>query len=158
PDLDKAIKDLEDARRDFRDRHHHAHHEHRNLLLDKLVAHLGRLRTEQTEVHDLTVKLDKETAGEKPTRTHRQQALRLADQQGKVRTEADELLELLKKEGSAVAFGETDKQVRNDVIVVENRLNRGEVGSLTQKIETDVIDMIEVMIAALRMAQQAAGP
>jgi hypothetical protein len=158
PDLDAAIKDLEDARRDLRDRRNHAHHEHRNLLLEKLLAHLGRMLAGQTEVHDSTVRLDKEQAGEKPTRVQQQQALKLADRQASVRAEAIEVFELLKKEGSAVAFGEAAKQVRDDVAVVENRLNRGDVGKLTQKVETDVIETIEVMMAALRKSLETVGP
>ena len=158
PDLDGAIKDLEDARRDFRDRRNHAHHDRRNLLLEKLLALLGSMHSGQTEVRDATVNLDTELADEKPTRAQQQQALRLADRQAGVRLQAKEVLELLQKEGSAVAFGEAAKLVYDDVAVVENRLNRGDVGKLTQKVETDVIETIEVMMDALRKSLQVAGP
>jgi hypothetical protein len=157
-ELDKAIEDLENARRFFRDQHDHAHHAHRDLLREKLLAYLGRMLTLQTEVRAATVKLDMEAAGEKLTRPQQQQALKLSDQEAKVHDEAKGLLNLLRDEGSAIVFAEVAKQVRDDIVVVENRLNRADVGNLTQKIETDVVDTIKEMIAALKKQQAAAAP
>jgi hypothetical protein len=157
PDIDQAIKDLEAARRDFRDRHNHAHHQHRDLLREQLLALLQRMLTGETAVREGTVKLHTDAAAEPLTRGQRQQALHLSDAQEKVHAEAKELLKLLEMEGSAVVFAEVAKQVRDDVVIVQDRLNRADVGDLTQRIETDVIDTISEMIAALRRAQQAAN-
>jgi hypothetical protein len=156
-DIDQAIKDLEDARRDFRDRHNHAHHQHRDLLREQLLALLQRMLTGETAVREGTVRLHTDAAGEPLTRGQRQQALHLSDAQGKIHIDTKELLKLLEMEGSAVVFAEVAKQVHDDVVIIEDRLNRADVGDLTQRIETDVIDTVSEMIAALRRAQQAAN-
>jgi hypothetical protein len=157
PDIDQAIKDLEDARRDFRDRHNHAHHQHRDLLREQLLALLQRMLVGETAVREGTVKLHTETAGEPLARDQRQQALHLSDAQGRIHAEAKELLKFLEMEGSAFVFAEAAKQVRDDVIIIQDRLNRADVGDLTLRIESDVIDTISEMIAALRRAQHAAN-
>src|SRR5262249_13387552 len=59
-------------------------------------------------------------------------------------------------EGSAVAFAEVFEQVSKDMEVVRNRLNKTDVGEITQKVENDIIDTLRDMIEALKKAQKDA--
>jgi hypothetical protein len=63
-------------------------------------------------------------------------------------------IRLIEEEGSAIAFAEVFKQVRNDMDKVAKRLNGADVGAVTQTIEKDIIDTLTEMIAALKKARQ----
>ncbi len=58
------------------------------------------------------------------------------------------------EEGSAVAFPVAAEQMREDMEQVMQRLERANVGSLTQSIELEIIKALEEMIAALQKAQR----
>src|SRR5262249_30907165 len=69
--------------------------------------------------------------------------------------EADAALQVLRDEGSAVAFTEVLRQVRTDADTVKARLGRADVGPATQAIEADVAEALGEMIAALEKAIRA---
>ena len=51
---------------------------------------------------------------------------------------AAKALTLLKEEGSSVAFPEAVEQIRDDMLTVARRLERVDVGEITQNIEQDI--------------------
>jgi len=61
---------------------------------------------------------------------------------------------LVEEEGSAIAFAEVFKQVRDDMVKVTNRLKVADVGGVTQAIEKDIIDTLKEMIDALKKEQK----
>src|SRR5262249_30016883 len=64
-------------------------------------------------------------------------------------------LELLKDEGSSVAFALGFRNVRSDMVSVQKRLTeRTDVGPMTQTLEQRVVLQLEKMLAALQKAQQ----
>src|SRR5262249_32529559 len=63
-------------------------------------------------------------------------------------------IEMLEAEGSAVAFPEVFKQVREDMKHVQRRLGVIDTGVVTQAIEKDIIDTLKEMIEALKKARQ----
>jgi len=80
--------------------------------------------------------------------------LKLSDQEKDIVAEANKALEILRAEGSAVAFTEVFDQLRQDMKIVQRRLGVVDPGKVTQSIETDIIDTLKEMIAALKKKQQ----
>jgi hypothetical protein len=62
----------------------------------------------------------------------------------------------MREEGSATAFPEAASQMREDMIQVMHRLERANVGEITQGTEEEIIRALEEMIAALQKAQKDA--
>src|SRR5688572_27612849 len=67
---------------------------------------------------------------------------------------ANVAIRLVEEEGSAVAFAEVFKQVRDDMEKVAKRLRVPDVGEVTQTIERDIIETLKEMIEALKKARK----
>jgi hypothetical protein len=81
-----------------------------------------------------------------------------ADKQGDNVKDANAAIRIIEAEGSAVAFAEVFKQVREDMIVVQSRLNKTDSGVVTVQIENDIIDTLKDMVAALTAAIKQGTP
>jgi len=116
-----------------------------------------RMLALQMEVRDGTVATQHSIDGnydKKPTRTEVQKGLQLADREDQIVGEANKAIDLLKTEGSAVAFPEVFIQIRSDMINVSRRLRKTDTGAFTQTIEQEIIDTLKEMIEALKKAQK----
>ena len=71
-------------------------------------------------------------------------------QEAEISIEATKTLTLLREEGTAVAFPEAVEQMRDDMTLVVGRLERVEVGELTQSVEQDIIEALKEMIESLQ--------
>ena len=123
--------------------------EERERFLAMLEARFQRMLAMQLVVYDGTVKLDK-TPREEQSARHATRSLQLARQEDDIAIEATKAITLLRDEGSAVAFPEAVEQMRDDMRIVVSRLERTEIGELTQGIEREIIDALEEMIDALQ--------
>lgn len=103
----------------------------------------------ELKVYDGTVRLGK-IAPEQREARHREMARDLASKQDEVDLEASKTLNLLREEGSAVAFKEAVEQMREDMRLASRRLVREDAGELTQAVEKDIIDALQETIAALQ--------
>ena len=63
-------------------------------------------------------------------------------------------LNLLREEGSSVAFPESVEQMHDDMVQITQRLSSAKVGQMTQGIEQDVVKALEEMVQALERAQR----
>jgi hypothetical protein len=92
----------------------------------------------------------------KPTRGKAEEieSGRLSRDEALILIEADRALEILKEEGSAVAFPATCQQMRDDVAQIVALLAGSNVDELTLGIEQDVIAALKDMIEALKKAQK----
>jgi prefoldin subunit 5 len=110
----------------------------------------------QIEVRDGTVTLDKDIvkAGGKKDVGHAGRSNKLRDKEDEILREADTALNLIKTEGSAVAFAEVFEQVKKDIANVVVRLGETDTGVVTQRIENDIIETLKEMIEALKKAQK----
>lgn len=148
--LDEAIKKLEDLLKQQRE-------EERQQKLADLLARCKRMLAQQIEVRDATEKLDKEirnTAEKKPTLIHAARGTRLADQQLVIVRDCAAALKLVKSEETAVVFAEILENVHGDMDTIHSRLERTDVGTVTQTIENDVIATLQDIIKALEKALQ----
>jgi hypothetical protein len=148
--LNEAIKKLEELLRQLRQ-------EERQQKLADLLARCKRMLAQQKEVRDATEKLDRDiarTIDGKPRLTHASRSTKLADQQLGIVREAAAALKLVRSEDTAVVFAEVLEQVHNDTDTIHSRLERTDVGTVTQSIENDVIATLEDIIKALEKAIQ----
>ena len=122
-------------------------------MLTTLQARFKKMLDMQAEVYEGTVRLDKIPEEE---RTYNQEieAGRLSRKEAEIVLEADTALAVLRDDGTAVAFPEALEQARDDRRQIVRRLDRAEVGPLTQTIEEDVISALKEMIEALEQAKQ----
>jgi hypothetical protein len=82
------------------------------------------------------------------------EAGRLSRKESQIVIESENTLQILREEGSAVAFPEAVQQMVEDMEQVVVRLSQTDVGEITQGIEEDIIAALEEMIEALQKAQQ----
>ncbi|MGQ0633128.1 MAG: hypothetical protein ACT4QC_00845 [Planctomycetaceae bacterium] len=140
--LQKAKEKLEEILRQLRE-------EERDRFLALLEARFQRMLALQLLVYDGTQKLSRTPADERSGR-HASRSLELARQEEEIVVEATRAITLLREEGTAVAFPEAVEQVRDDMNLVVGRLERADVGDLTQAIEREIVDALEEMIEALQ--------
>jgi hypothetical protein len=140
--LQKAKEKLEEILRQLRE-------EERERFLAMLEARFQKMLALQLVVYDGTVKLDKTPEAERSGR-HSTRSLQLARQEEEIAIEATKAITLLRDEGTAVAFPEAVEQMRDDMRIVVTRLERTDVGELTQAVEREIIDALEEMIDALQ--------
>jgi hypothetical protein len=140
--LQKAKEKLEEILRQLRE-------EERERFLAMLESRFQRMLALQLVVYDGTIKLDKTPADDRSSR-HSTRSLQLARQEDEIALEASKAIMLLREEGSAIAFPEAVEQMRDDMQIVIGRLERTDVGELTQAIEREIIDALEEMIDSLQ--------
>jgi len=77
-------------------------------------------------------------------------ARKLAAQINELAREVNKAIELLEKDGSAVAFPEVFHQLRIDMRFLQRRLENGDVGVTTRELDEDILGTLQEMIGALK--------
>lgn len=156
-DQGKAIKDLEAAKKKLEQLLNQMREEELERLLAALQVRCEKMLAMQLQVLTGTEQVWASINGQKdkkPSRPDQQQSLKLSDDEKEIVVEANKAIELLESEGSAVAFPEVFKQVREDMKHVQQRLGTVDPGVVTQAIEKDIVDTLKEMIDALKKARQ----
>jgi hypothetical protein len=146
---DEAVRQLIAAKEKLEEILRQLREEERGRQLAALEARFQRMLAMELKVYDGTVRLGK-IAPEHREPRHREIARDLASKQDEVDLEASKTLNLLREEGSAVAFKEAVEQMREDMRLASRRLAREDAGDLTQAVEKDIIDALQEMIAAVQ--------
>ncbi len=141
-ELLKAKEKLEEILRQLRE-------EEQELLLAALEARFRDMLARQINVFNGTVGVAAVPMDQRSDR-QRGRAIELARAQDEVALLAAKVLTLLKEEGSSIAFPEAVIQIRDDMQTSARRLERLEVGELTQGIQKDIIESLEEMLEALQ--------
>ena len=123
--------------------------EERELLLAAMEARLQKILAQQKRIYSGTLSIGQVPENERNIR-HAARAVQLAREENVIGLEVEKAMLLLRDEGSSVAFSEALSEVWEDVQTVAYRLNRTQVGKLTQEIEKDIISSLEEMIEALQ--------
>jgi hypothetical protein len=121
--------------------------------LAMLEARFRKMLEMQEEVLTGTVRLDGVPAAGR-THSHEIEASRLSGRESQILVELDKALLLLRDDGSAVAFLEAARQIRDDVQQLVERLAQAKVGKITQNVEEEVMTALKEMIEALKKAQK----
>jgi hypothetical protein len=122
------------------------------LLLASLEARFQKLRKAQMQVNVETVRLSKTVAEDRSR--HDDRAIALSRDQREIVVDAEKALALLKEEGSSVAFPEAIEQMRDNMIEVATRLNKGDTASTTQVIEDLIVETLDEMILAMQQEME----
>ena len=149
-DYQKALQELERLLKQLRE-------EEMERLLAQLQQRCEYMLQMQKEVRDATVQIEDavgKNRDKKPTRADIQRSQGQADKEGEIAKEARKAKALVDAEGTAVAFSEIFGQLVRDMEDVQRRLAKGDTGLVTVRIETDIIQMLEQMIEALKQAQK----
>ena len=146
----EALAKLEEAKAKLEEILRQIREEERELLLAALEARFQKMHTMQTMVYNGTVILDKTPKGEQWTSRHDGRARELAQNEDEIALEAVKALDLLRAEGSSVAFPEAIEQMRSDMLIVAGRLEKSETSELTQAIELDILEALSEVIDALQ--------
>jgi len=146
---DDAIKKLAEAKEKLEEMLRQLREEERELMLAAMEARLQKILAKQKRVYSGTLSIGQVPEKERTSR-HTARAVQLSREENSIGLEVDKALLLLKDEGSSVAFTEALSEVREDVQTASYRLNRTQVGELTQEIEKDIISSLEEMIDALQ--------
>ena len=146
---DEALARLQQAKEKLEEILRQLREEERELLLAALEARFQKMLAAQLLIYNSTVNLSG-TPAEQWSSRHFGRSRELANQEDELVREADKALNVLREEGSSVAFPEAVEQLREDMRAVAGRLARNEVGELTQAIEQDIIEALEELIDALQ--------
>jgi hypothetical protein len=150
---DEAIRELEQARAELEEILRQLREEELERLLAQLEQRFSEmLRMQEAVYRDTQVLHDIP----KPTRGKAEEieSGRLSRDEALILVEADRALDILREEGSAVAFPATCEHMRDDVAQIVGLLAGGNVDELTLGIEEDVIAALKDMIEALKKAQK----
>ncbi|QDU61120.1 hypothetical protein Pan216_19740 [Planctomycetes bacterium Pan216] len=148
-DQDKAIRDLKEAIRKIEEILRQLREEERTEMLASLESRLHKLIDMQQVLNRKTVELDKDAAV-KESKTGEQKAIALSEREQEVVLGLDQILMLLREDGSAFAMPEAVQEARNDAKLVVTRLARGDASSFTQTLEESVLEALQDMLAAVK--------
>ena len=144
--LEKAKRELEEILRQMRE-------EEMEKTLALLEGRFRKMLEMQQVVFDATVGLNKKPKKERD-RADEIEADRLARKEVKIIGEVDKAMVLLREDGTSVALPEAAMQLREDMEMVAERLTDAKVGKLTQDVESDIIEALKEIIAALEKARK----
>ena len=151
----EAIVKLEEAKEKLEEILRQLRLEERELLLAALEARFQRMLAMQQLVYSRTQTLAKTPQAQWGAR-HEDRSHTLSLQEADIALEATKALELLKAEGSSVAFPEAVEQLREDILIVARRLDDNKAREITQAIENDIIEALKEMIEALQKEMEKA--
>jgi hypothetical protein len=120
--------------------------------LADIDRHCRKMLDVQLEVHKETKRLHKVIEGHTdntPRPEDRRAALKLSADMKAIVGEATKAMDALEADGSAVAFTDVFRELREDLNRVADRLELADVGKETQATQEDVIETLREMIEAL---------
>ena len=141
-ELLKAKEKLEEILRQLRE-------EERAMVLTALEARFRDMLLRQEAVNNGTLAIHAVPSDKRSDR-HRNRAVELARNEDEISLLAAKALTLLKEEGSSVAFPEAVEQIRDDMLTVARRLERADVGEITQNIEADIVESLKEILEAMQ--------
>ena len=150
---DKAIDELEQARRDLDNTLQQLRMEEKEEMLRDLQRRFRAMHTEQQAIKDQTVSLDASAA----TSLSRADQLTIADltvRQQRLADQAQTCRQILADEGTTIVFPYVVTQIAEDMTVAATRLAQEKIGLLTQAVQQEIIDALAQLLQAASHMQQ----
>lgn len=139
-ELQKAAKELEEMLKQLRE-------EEKEMVLAALEARFQRLLALQTQIYETTVDL-----GATPRSEWLDNAIgvcrKIAQQQTELTRECSQTTGLLREDGTSVSILVAVEDIEADMASVASRLQSTKTGTLTQAMETDIIEALNELIKA----------
>ena len=146
---ERALEQLEKLKAKLEEILRQRREEEKELYLAMLEVRFQKMLRLQLQVNAETVRLEKIPTPERNP-AHFDKCSEASRQQKENQTEADKTLNLLKEEGSSVAFPEAVQQMIGDMQAVAGLLGEANTGSTTQLREQMVLETLEEIILALQ--------
>ncbi len=149
----KAIDELEEARRQLRETLDQLRREQQEEILRGLESRFTAMLAKQEAVNRQTADLD---AKGRPawTRADDLAVGGLARDEEKLAGEADEALHILEEEGTTIVFPQVVEELRDGLKEVAARLSNRQTGGLTAQLQADIIELLKELIAAVQQLRQ----
>jgi len=148
-----AIRELREAKAELEKILQQLREEEMLRTLAMLEQRFRKMLAAQIDVYEATQRLDS-VPQEQRGRNDEIEAGRQSRREAAIADDARRALELLKQDGTAVAFPEAVEQLIEDMDQTTAWLAEAKVGELTQALEKDIIAALEEMLAALEKAQK----
>jgi hypothetical protein len=106
----------------------------------------------QIDLHDATKQLHKSIQAnpdKKPSPRDKEAATTLSIKQQAMIDEASAILDLLNKDGTAVAFTEVFEELRGEMKRIQANLEKGDAGPATLKIEASIVETLKDLVRAI---------
>lgn len=145
-ELEKAAKELEELLKQLRE-------EEKEMILAALEARFQRLLAIQTQIYETTVDLA-DTPRSEWLDAAVSECRELAQQQAQLTQECGQTSALLREDGTSVAILVAVEDIEVDMGTIAERLQETKAGSLTQTMETDVIEALKELIEATQKEMQ----
>lgn len=157
---DNAMKEQEEAIRELEQAKAELEEILRQLREEEMARTLEILERRFTEMLRMQEAVNRDTQGlhEIPLTARGKgeeiEAGRLSREEGLILIEADKALQILKEDGSAIAFPRTVEQMRDDIAQVVDLLAQTKVDELTLAVEQDIVTALKELIEALQKAKK----
>jgi hypothetical protein len=150
-DQDDAVAQLEQLKAKLEEILRQLRQEEKDIYLAMLEARLQKMLRAQLKINTETVRLEGVDKGARAS-----QSTALSKDEAANSVEADKTLNLLKEEGSSVAFPEAIEQMRDNMRLVTGRLDKSDTGETTQLIEQMIVEGLEEMLLAVQQEMEKA--
>jgi len=149
-DQDEAVKRLEKLKAELEKILRQLREEEKETYLTLLEARFQNMLKRQERINSETVRLAKIPQESRLQQNYAGKTDLIRSEQGDNSLDAAKALNLLREEGSSVAFPEAVEQMLKNMRVVESRLSAQDTGSTTQLVETLIAETLQEMIAAFQ--------
>ncbi len=152
---EQALEELEKLKAKLEEILRQRREEEKELYLAMLEVRFQKMLRLQLQINAETVRLEKIPEPERNP-AHFDKCSEASRQQQENRLEADKTLNLLKEEGSSVAFPEAVEQMIGNMKTISNLLDKANTGDTTQLLEQIVLETLEEIILALQKEMENA--
>lgn len=144
---DEAIAELQKAAQELEEMLKQLREEEKEMVLAALEARFQRLLALQTQIHETTVDLAA-TPRKDWLDNAISQCRELSQQQQDLTRECSQTTGLLREDGTSVSILVAVEDIESDMGRIASRLQETKVQTLTQSMQTDVIEALKELIAA----------
>ncbi|MDB4743222.1 hypothetical protein OAF98_01940 [Planctomicrobium sp.] len=141
--LEKLKAELEEILRQLRE-------EEKETYLTLLEARFQNMLRRQLQINSETKRLDEIPKESRPQQSYASKTNEARKEQEDNAIDAEKALNLLREEGSSVAFPEAVEQMNKNMQVVVSRLANEDTGKTTQLVEVLIVETLEEMIDAFQ--------
>jgi hypothetical protein len=150
---DGAIDELQKAVEELRQKLLQLREEEKEMILASLEARFQRMLSMQSQIYDETVDLSA-TPVDQWLDTMFARSREMAQQQAELQVDSEQTLGLLKEDGTSVSIVLSVEDITIDMRTIAGRLRESKAGTLTQALETDIIEALKELIEATQREMQ----
>lgn len=147
---DQSVARLEELKAELEEILSQLREEEKETYLTLLEARFQNMLRRQLQIQAETKRLDQIPTEERPQQSYASKTNEVRKEQEDNVIDAGKALNLLREEGSSVAFPEAVEQMHKNMEVVVRRLAAEDTGKTTQLVETLVVETLEEMIDAFQ--------